>query len=421
MRSDRQIICRTQPSPISPYWVQKLILSAGSINLTLPRPFTYGKDPVITHIAPLRSFFTGGRSIHVKGKNFLFIQQPKMFIIHQGILTNKSLCSVSSDTLMECPSPSVELLARTLFSDHPESKFKLILQIAFEMDGVKSVQDLNNSTFESKFLYLPDPKFEIFRGNRIRTFSGGSLVINGENFDLAATESEFNITIGTSPCNLVYFSRTQLICSPPLVQPPSKDQNQELPEVVISIGRMQQFLGYLRYDIPTGAGISPLILGSLSAIGALLTILSLSLLALFRYENSQAERACRRIQQRMNSLENNVRTEFKQAFAELQIDLIDLNSEIHTTEMPFMEHKEYLKKVFFPGLDYNPLSSSYKVGSKQTIFILLRFTFSQLLGGQIISNDHLINQFDELINNQNFLLTFISTLDSQKTFTIRDR
>ena len=52
----------------------------------------------------------------------------------------------------------------------------------------------------------------------------------------------------------------------------------------------------------------------------------------------------------MDILENNVRSECKQAFAELQTDLTDLTMELETTGIPIVPHRAYVMNVFFPGV-----------------------------------------------------------------------
>ena len=52
----------------------------------------------------------------------------------------------------------------------------------------------------------------------------------------------------------------------------------------------------------------------------------------------------------MDILENNVRSECKQAFAELQTDLTDLTMEVEPTGIPSVPHRAYVMNVFFPGM-----------------------------------------------------------------------
>ena len=52
----------------------------------------------------------------------------------------------------------------------------------------------------------------------------------------------------------------------------------------------------------------------------------------------------------MDILENNVRSECKQAFAELQTDLTDLTMEIEASGIPIVSHKTYVMNVFLSVL-----------------------------------------------------------------------
>ena len=54
-------------------------------------------------------------------------------------------------------------------------------------------------------------------------------------------------------------------------------------------------------------------------------------------------------------LENNVRSECKQAFAELQTDMTDLTMELEATGIPFVSHRDYVMNVFFPGVRDHPV------------------------------------------------------------------
>ena len=57
----------------------------------------------------------------------------------------------------------------------------------------------------------------------------------------------------------------------------------------------------------------------------------------------------------MDTLENNVRSECKQAFAELQTDMTDLTMDLETSGIPLLDHRTFVMKVFFPGVGDHPL------------------------------------------------------------------
>lgn len=64
-----------------------------------------------------------------------------------------------------------------------------------------------------------------------------------------------NVTIGTRQCNVTSLALTQLVCTPPELQPPPTDEmgrstEVDLPLVVVRMGQNLRFpIGYLRYEM----------------------------------------------------------------------------------------------------------------------------------------------------------------------------
>ncbi|CAL1269603.1 unnamed protein product [Larinioides sclopetarius] len=419
LASNSQISCRTTKSPIPSYNVSLLRLSVDNALLTLPNPFVYRDDPIVKKITPLKSFVSGGRAVTVSGVNFLPVQQPRMVVYFNDSLVNETVCEVRSDHLMVCPSPSVSgsaskwQLAQADYMAEESSDHLLRLRIGFIMDGVESVRSLQDSfpSLHSDLTYVSDPKFFSFEDDGIKLYKGESLVIEGENLRLASTESEVNVTIGTRPCNLTSLASTQLVCVPPEVQPAGTDEigrrtESGLPMVVIRVGRNLRFeVGYLRYEVAKRYELPPEAVGGIAAGGAVLVLFSLIILAVLRHKNSQAEREYKRIQLQMDTLENSVRSECKQAFAELQTDMTDLTNDLETCGIPTLDHRTYVMKVFFPGVYDHPLLQETKLRQN----------------GMYSTCEVAMAQFEQLINNKCFLLTFIKTLEVQKSFSFRDR
>ncbi len=277
---------------------------------------------------------------------------------------------------MLCPSPKiseeVQSSSRNYVRDVSNTGIKL--RIGFVMDDVQSVRELEQfyPQLPSNLVYVSDPKLFPFDDKGVKLYKGESLVIEGENLRLATTELEVNVTIGTRTCNLTSLSMTQLVCLPPEVQPLGTDEigrrtDNDLPSVVVRVGNIRYEIGYLRYEVSAAYELPPLVIGCFVATGAILMLLSLIVLAIFKHKSSQAEREYKRIQLQMDTLENSVRSECKQAFAELQTDMTDLNNDLQSTGIPTLDHRAYIIKVFFPGLPDNgsPISLDYKV-SKQT-------------------------------------------------------
>jgi plexin A len=234
--------------------IAKLTLSIDGANRTLEgNPFNYTQDPTIMEIKPLKSFVSGGRMIFVHGTNLSSIQAPEMEVYSDGepsVAINKTSCTVLSATQIECPSPSVNrqfLLASTRIRQPSAIKVcitiffyrtlsqqsllqmpeaRLIVKIGFIMDNVQSVKNLDKHfpNLRSQLLYVEDPKFFKFP-NQIKLYKGDTLVIEGENLNMASDETDVVVTIGTKPCNVTGLAMSQLVCSPPEQQPFDTDEN----------------------------------------------------------------------------------------------------------------------------------------------------------------------------------------------------
>ena len=82
------------------------------------------------------------------------------------------------------------------------------------------------------------------------------------------------------------------------------------------------------------------IIGAIAAVTAILVAVGIVVLIVMKHKSTQVEREYKRIQIQMDLLENNVRSECKQAFAELQTDITDLTNELETTGIPFVAHRK---------------------------------------------------------------------------------
>lgn len=287
---------------------------------------------------------------------------------------------------------------------------QLSLQISFIMDNVQSVRDLDKhfQNLRSTIIYVDDPVYFPFPNN-LKLYKGDTLVIEGEKLNIASDETDVSVTIGQKQCNVTSLALTQLVCTPPEQQPEPTDElgietSTYLPMVVVHVGRTLRFpIGYLKYELLKPYTFSHAIVGI--AIGcAIIVCLLFVILIVYRRKSTQAEREYKRIQIQMDTLESNVRMECKQAFAELQTD-IGLTADLENSGIPTLDHISYIMKVFFPGVSDHPILNSPK----------LRIQTSRT------NYDTAMIQFEQLINNKVFLLTFIDTLEAQKSFNIRDK
>lgn len=105
--------------------------------------------------------------------------------------------------------------------------------------------------------------------------------------------------------------------------------------------------------------------------------------------------------------------------------MTDLTADLENSGIPTLDHTSYIMKVFFPGVSDHPILNSPKVSI--CLFFFPRFasiSFTDLqmrMNGPRTNYDAAMLQFEQLINNKYFLLTFIDVLESQKSFNIRDK
>lgn len=111
--------------------------------------------------------------------------------------------------------------------------------------------------------------------------------------------------------------------------------------------------------------------------------------------------------------------------------MTDLTADLESSGIPTLDHNEYILKVFFPGVRDHPILTDPKVSyciewtkkdQKMSSDVNLSFEMFQMRMNCPPTNyDAAMMQFEQLINNKYFIVTFIETLESQKSFDIRDR
>ncbi|CAL4079642.1 unnamed protein product [Meganyctiphanes norvegica] len=446
--SSHRLVCVTSRGTLSssdgvqgvmdlPRQVQTLTVIVDGAERTLAHPYTYAPDPRILELKPLRSPWSGGRLMTVHGTHLDAIQTPQITVILNDKVINKSLCKVFSSSQMDCPSPAVDRQAlisllrerrHTIIEPHAQSRVShkvsrsprqnvgdsFALDVGFIMDDVLSVRNLNriphSRASRASIVYYHDPIYKKFPNN-IKLYKGDTLVIEGENLNLASDESDVNVTIGSKQCNVTSLALSQLVCTPPEHQPEPTDEDgyttdMELPLVLVRVGQNLRFpIGYLRYEMIKEYQFPPEAIGGMASGGLFLVLVSMVILVVYRRKSNQAEREYKRIQIQMDTLESNVRSECKQAFAELQTDMTDLTADLQSSGIPTLDHRAYVMKVLFPGVMDHPILHDNKIR----------------MNGCRQGMDAAMIQFEQLLTNRYFLLSLINTLEHQKTFNIRDK
>uniref|UniRef100_A0A671L341 Plexin-A1 n=1 Tax=Sinocyclocheilus anshuiensis TaxID=1608454 RepID=A0A671L341_9TELE len=379
-RSTREIVCVT-PEGLGSGGTPVMV-DINAAELRNPEvKFNYTDDPSILKIEPDWSIASGGTPLTVIGSNLASIREPKMRAKYSSV-TSVNNCTVLNNTVMVCLVPSVVGSERD-FSEAGSGPD----EIGFIMDNVQTLLVVNET-----FSFYPDPVFEPFSPSMLELKPGSPLILKGKNLiPSAAGNSRLNYTvlIGDKPCVLTV-SEAQLMCESPDLSGQHK--------VTILAGGFRYSPGTLQIYSDSLLTL-PAIIGIGGGGGLLLLVIIIILIA-YKRKSRDADRTLKRLQLQMHNLESRVALECKEAFAELQTDIHELTQDLDGAGIPFLDYRTYAMRVLFPGIEDHPVLKEMEVPANVEKALTL---------------------FGQLLNKKHFLLTFIRTLEAQRSFSMRDR
>uniref|UniRef100_A0A4W3JJK5 Plexin-B1 n=1 Tax=Callorhinchus milii TaxID=7868 RepID=A0A4W3JJK5_CALMI len=300
-------------------------------------------------------------------------------------------CQVNSSTFMTCRTPAVGSPV-----NHGSITVHFIMDnLSFDFNQISPVP----------FTYQPDPLLKPLNADDpskpYRHKPGSVLSVEGENLDLAITKEEVVAMVGEGVCVVRTLTGHHLYCEPPLEQPGPRGGGKR---DSVQMGKLNYTLGTIQYDaesplnFPLEAQIG---LGMGASIVALIVLI---IVLIYRRKSKQALRDYKKVQIQLENLETSVRDRCKKEFTDLMTEMMDLSSDLVGTGIPFLDYKTYAERVFFPGHRESPLQRDLDVPESR------RQTVEQGLV-----------QLSNLLNSKLFLTKFIHTLESQRTFSPRDR
>ncbi|NXD44020.1 PLXA4 protein, partial [Copsychus sechellarum] len=386
-RSTKHIVCNTTAS-YEGFEKVKVSVRVDKAKIHQELHYEYVEDPTILRIEPEWSIFSGNTPIAVWGTHLDLIQNPQIRAKHGG-KEHVNNCEVQNSTEMTCQAPAlaVDPNHQSELAERPE-------EFGFILDNVQSLLILN----KTNFTYYPNPIFEVFNPSGILELKPGSpIILKGRNLipPVAGGNAKLNYTVlvGEKPC-AVTVSDVQLLCESPNLIGRHK--------VMARVGGMEFSPGmvYISPDSPLSL---PAIV-SIAVAGGLLIIFIVAVLIAYKRKSRESDLTLKRLQMQMDNLESRVALECKEAFAELQTDIHELTSDLDGAGIPFLDYRTYTMRVLFPGIEDHPVLRDLEVpGYRQ----------ERVEKG--------LKLFAQLINNKVFLLTFIRTLESQRSFSMRDR
>ncbi|KAL0600081.1 Plexin-A4, partial [Plecturocebus cupreus] len=357
----------------------------------------------------LLSSSSSGTLLTVMGTNLATVREPRIRAKYGGI-ERENGCLVYNDTTMVCRAPSVANPVRS-----PPELGSGRAELGFVMDNVRSLLVLNSSSF----LYYPDPVLEPLSPTGLLELKPSSpLILKGRNLlPPAPVNSRLNYTvlIGSTPCTLTV-SETQLLCEAPNLTGQHK--------VTVRAGGFEFSPGTLQVYSDSLLTL-PAIVGISGGRGLLLLVVVAVLIA-YKCKSRDADRTLKRLQLQMDNLESRVALECKEAFAELQTDIHELTNDLDGAGIPFLYYRTYAMRVLFPGIEDHPVLKEMEVGWLALVSHALRGSCCLLplphVLPQVQANvEKSLTLFGQLLTKKHFLLTFIRTLEAQRSFSMRDR
>ncbi|TMS19697.1 Plexin-A1 [Larimichthys crocea] len=203
------------------------------------------------------------------------------------------------------------------------------------------------------------------------------------------TKLNYTVLIGETPCVLT-LSESQLLCEWPNLTGEHK--------VTVRVGGFEYSPGTLQIYSDSLLTL-PAIIG-IGGGGGLLLLVIIAVLIAYKRKSRDADRTLKRLQLQMDNLESRVALECKEAFAELQTDIHELTQELDGAGIPFLDYRTYAMRVLFPGIEDHPVLKEMEVPANVEKALTL---------------------FGQLLTKKHFLLTFIRTLEAQRSFSMRDR
>ncbi|XP_067166620.1 plexin-A2 [Apteryx mantelli] len=385
-RSMSEIVCVSAPSAHGLGSV-RVSVSVDRAQLERTLLFEYIDDPKVQHIEPEWSIASGHTPLTVTGSNLDVIQEPRIRVKYNG-KESVNVCKVVNATTLTCLAPALTPEYRPGLDavERPD-------EFGFIFNNVQALLVYN----DTKFIYYPNPTFELLSPTGVLEQKPGSpIILKGKNLCPPApggAKLNYTVLIGETPC-AVTVSETQLLCEPPNLTGQHK--------VMVRVGGIIFSPGSV--SIVSDSLLTLPAIVSIAAGGSLLLIIVIIVLIAYKRKSRENDLTLKRLQMQMDNLESRVALECKEAFAELQTDINELTSDLDRSGIPYLDYRTYAMRVLFPGIEDHPVLRELEVQGN---------------GQQNV--EKALKLFAQLINNKVFLLTFIRTLELQRSFSMRDR
>ncbi|KAK3558276.1 hypothetical protein QTP86_013929 [Hemibagrus guttatus] len=324
----------------------------------------YTSQPTCTELQPRSTWSSGGRKIRVLGSNLEFVD------------------AVSIQT------SSKELI---LNSDNKSFWFHIHNRGEFRDAGPFNVSLIVvNSTVvcAGKISYHPDPVFTSFTTSK--EVNEVLVTIQKKEDKLNIVEEDLKVWALQEDrpfdCIIEKVMSSAVICK----ISGNKDSEINVDSLKIRFGNVTKILTQetLEYKYILVALVILIVLGAIAGV--------------FIHRKSQQQMNAQ-MNEHLEMLENEIRSEIRQGFVDLQTETSDLVENV--SAIPYLDYKHFALKIFFP--EAGPLANQ----------------MIKEIGQDAVKSemDERCQAFSSLIRDQTFLTCFVHALEEQKSFSIKDK
>ncbi|CAG2223448.1 PLXNB [Mytilus edulis] len=375
--NDSKIMCKTGESNATRNLTKLVVVIDSLTTLQLTRTFQYLPDPTFDiSNETLKAIESGGSTFTINGDGFNNVGQITVERVDEP-------CEVPSDKQAVCQTPEK-------LTNQPN-----VQTVIVNFDGIARAFEIN---------YVDDPSFERFDGvNQYEKES--SITIKGKNILNGARFEDYNIQVGLDGKCLISgksdIDMDFIKCVPPKNVPRTNKSDVNTVHVIVEVGRIEVYIGDLQYQ--EDVKVLAIIVGVLAA--ALVIAVTIGILAVVILRKKK-RKAIKEFKMELMTREEMVRKASREEFADAQMTMRSIKSDLFTSKVPFCDYQTYIFRQLFPNQDIttNHLLQDLEISGEK--------------------NDGIKTAMDNLeilLSNKHFLKSLVQTLDRPNMLTIQEK
>ncbi|CAG2246637.1 PLXNB [Mytilus edulis] len=202
-------------------------------------------------------------------------------------------------------------------------------------------------------------------------------------------------------CFLRDITMQLITCYPPKSVPRTNQTDVNTVYVIVNVGNIKAYIGDLQYkeDVNTLA----FVVGALAAALATAIVIGVSAVVILR---KKKKKAIKEFKMELMTREEMIRKASREEFADAQMNIRDIKSDLVTTRVPYSSYQNYILHQLFPNQDIsnNPLLHDSEITDDRKAGI-----------------KSAIEKFEMLLSNKLFLKSLIQTLDRPNMLTMQEK